>query len=75
MTAHADWIADAVSALRPLATVNETCAVLRTSTRNLRRMIATGRLRAVRSRVGGSSRVLVPRVEIETYLRSLEVQS
>lgn len=74
MNASADWIADAVGTLKPLATVNETCAVLRTSTRNLRRMIATGRLKSVRARESGSSRVLVPRVEIEHYLRSLQVQ-
>jgi excisionase family DNA binding protein len=73
--APADWIADAVGALKPLATVNEACDVLRTSSRNLRRMIATGRLKALRARESGSSRVLIPRVEIESYLRSLEVQS
>lgn len=75
MNAPTDWIADAVGTLAPLATVAETCAVLRTSTRNLRRMIATGRLKALRARESGSSRVLVPRVEIERFLRSLEVQA
>jgi excisionase family DNA binding protein len=58
--------------LKPLATVAETCGVLRTSSRNLRRMIATGRLKAIRARERGSSRVLVPRVEIENYLRTLD---
>ena len=34
-------------------------------------MIAVGRLKALRARESGSSRVLIPRVEIERYLRSL----
>lgn len=72
---HIDWIADVVGQLRPMTTAEEASTVLRTSPRNLRRMIADGRLRAVRSRETGSSRVLVPRVEIERYLRSLEVSA
>jgi excisionase family DNA binding protein len=71
----ADWIADCIGALKPLVTVKETCSVLRTSERNLRRMIATGRITALRARESGSSRVLVPRTAIESYLRSLAVQS
>jgi len=71
MTA-ADWIADAVAGLPPLSTARETAAVLRTSLRNLRRMIVDGRLHAVRARETGSSRVLIPRAAIERYLRDLE---
>lgn len=72
MTTAPDWIADAVGALQPLATVAETCAVLRTTSRNLRRLIAAGRIKAIKARESGPSRVLVPRVAIENYLRSLD---
>lgn len=68
-----DWIADVVAQLSPLTSAAEASNALRTSPRNLRRMIADGRLRAVRSYESGSSRVLVPRLEIERYLRSLGV--
>jgi excisionase family DNA binding protein len=74
-TAQIDWISDVIGQLRPMTTAAEASTALRTSPRNLRRMIADGRLRAVRSRESGSSRVLVPRVEIERYLRSLEVSA
>jgi excisionase family DNA binding protein len=72
VSAPASWIADAVAGLQPLATAAETCAVLRTSSRNLRRMIAAGRIKAIKTRETGPSRVLVPRVEIERFLRSLD---
>lgn len=74
-TPNPDWISDVVGALRPMTTTAEASSALRTSPRNLRRMIADGRLRAVRPREAGSSRVLVPRREIERYLRSLEVSA
>lgn len=74
MNAPSDWIADAVASLHPLATLFEAAATLRMCTRSVRRMVATGRLKAIRSRESGSSRVLIPRVEIERYLRSLEVR-
>lgn len=72
---HVDWIADVVAQLNPLTSAAEASNALRTSPRNLRRLIAAGRLRAVRAHESGSSRVLVPRLEIERYLRSLEVES
>jgi excisionase family DNA binding protein len=65
-----DWIEDAIGQLRPLATVKEVASVLRTSDRNARRMLADGRLQPVRSRAGGSSRVLIARTEVGRYLRS-----
>jgi excisionase family DNA binding protein len=70
-----DWVADVVAKLHPLCTAGEAANALRTSTRNLRRMIADGRLGAVRAVESGSSRVLVPRAEIERYLRSLFVEA
>lgn len=63
-----DWIAEVVRELPPLATANEAARALRTTPRNLRRMIAAGRITAVRSRESGSSRVLVPRTSIASYL-------
>lgn len=66
-----DWIADAVAGLAILATASEAATALRTSQRNLRRMIADGRIRAVRQRATGSSRTLISRAEIVRYLRGL----
>lgn len=70
MATAPDWIAETVSSLAPLATAAEASAVLRTSPRNLRRHIAAGRLQAIRAEESGSSRVLIPRVEIERFLRA-----
>lgn len=70
MSQHPDWIAEVVGALPLLATANEAARALRTTPRNLRRMIAAGRITAVRSRESGSSRVLVPRAAIASYLAS-----
>jgi excisionase family DNA binding protein len=66
-----DWVEDAIGQLKPLATLKEVAGVLRTSERNVHRMVADGRLHAVRSRAGGSSRVLIARTEVARYLRSL----
>lgn len=46
------------------------------SPRNLRRLYAAGRIKTFRPREGVSTRVLVPRLEIERYLRaSVEVSA
>ena len=66
-----DWISEAVAALKPLATLNEASAVLRTSPRNLRRLIASGRIQSLRATDTGSSRVLIPRAEVARYLRTI----
>lgn len=68
-----DWVSDIVAALPALSTANEAARVLRMSPRNLRRLYTDGRLSVVRARESGSSRVLVPRLSIERYLRSLAV--
>lgn len=62
--------AELVAHLPTLCTVDEAAAVARTSTRNVRRWIRSGRLTAVRLVPGGSSRVLVPRSSIESLLAS-----
>lgn len=72
MSAADTWISDVVATLPALATVPEACSALRTSPRNLRRMIADGRLRALRATETGSSRVLIPRREVERFLTLLD---
>jgi excisionase family DNA binding protein len=67
-----DWIADIVGQLSPLVTAGEAAAVLRTSLRNLRRLIVAGQIHSVRPVERGSSRVLIPRASIERYLRALD---
>ncbi len=66
-----DSISEIENSLPALATANEAAKVLRTSGRNLRRMIVAGRITALRAKDSGSSRVLIPRAEIGRYLRSL----
>ena len=70
-----DWVAEAVASLPPLVTTGEAIATLRTSKRNLYRLVAAGRLHAVRQAERGSSRLLIPRASIEKYLRSLDVRA
>jgi len=54
-----------LSELPSLCTLREAARALRTSPKTVGRLIATGRLRAARLALGGSSRVLIPRVELE----------
>ena len=67
-----DWIAQVVAELPPICNVVEAYTVLRTTRRNIHRLVASGRLHAVRPAAGGSARLLVPRASIEQYLRRLE---
>ena len=67
----ADWATDTAAGLPPLATVDEVSAVLRMHPRTCKRRIAAGRLKAIRSRIAGSSRVLVARAAVAAYLASL----
>ncbi|HYQ03544.1 MAG TPA: excisionase family DNA-binding protein [Polyangiaceae bacterium] len=66
-----DTIAEIENSLPLLATANEAAKALRTSGRNIRRLIVAGRITALRARESGSSRVLIPRAEIGRYMRSL----
>jgi excisionase family DNA binding protein len=69
---EADWVRDVVAKLPPLATISEAAEALRMSRRNVSRLLARGRLDAVRTGVGGgSSRVLIARAEIARFLRGL----
>jgi excisionase family DNA binding protein len=69
---RADWITEAVASLPPLASASEASALLRCSPRQLRRLVAAGRLAGIRACETGSSRLLVPRASIERYLRGLD---
>ncbi len=51
-----------------MLSLKEAAEVLRTSERNVRRLISTGRLRATKLGTGGSSRVLIARVELDRLL-------
>lgn len=66
-----DWVEDTIANLPPLARVPEVTAVLRVSSRTLRRMVAAGKIRGVKLGAGkGSDAVLIPRVELARFLRS-----
>lgn len=67
-------VSPATAPIAELLTIAETARMLRMSDRNLRRLIARGRIKAMRARQTGSSRVLIPREEIERYLRSLRAE-
>jgi excisionase family DNA binding protein len=67
-----DWVGEALSGLPPMVTTSEATTLLRTSRRNLYRLVARGRLHAVRAAEAGSSPLLIPRSSLERYLRSLE---
>jgi excisionase family DNA binding protein len=60
--------AQAVAHLPPLCTVTETAKTFRTSTRNVKRWIACGRLQAARVVRNGGSPLLIPRTAIEKLL-------
>ena len=68
---NVDWVSEAVSHLPPIATANEVATVLRCSSRHVRRLVSIGRITGVHGAEGGSSRLLVPRASIESYLRGL----
>jgi excisionase family DNA binding protein len=61
-------IAQALAHLPPLCTVPEAAEALRTSPRNVKRWIASGRLLAARVVRSGGSRVLIPRSSIESLI-------
>jgi excisionase family DNA binding protein len=72
-TKKLDWVADIVEGLPALLNVKEAAAILRNTPRSVHRMIASAKLHGVKYAEGGSSRTLIPRAELERYLRSLDV--
>jgi excisionase family DNA binding protein len=67
-----DWITEALSDLPKILTAEEAVGALRTTRRNLSRLVASGRIHAVRPAEAGRSRLLIPRSSVEHFLRSLE---
>ncbi|HEX4341328.1 MAG TPA: helix-turn-helix domain-containing protein [Polyangiaceae bacterium] len=65
------WIAETIDGLPATLTTDEVCAALRMSRRNLYRLVGAGKIVARKMADGGSSRLLIPRAELERYLKSL----
>lgn len=54
-----------LQSLPDICTIAEAAHALRTSARTIRRMISMGRIRPAKLSLGGSSRVLIARSELE----------
>jgi len=65
------WVGEALEGQPALMTVPEVCSTIRTSRRNLYRLIASARLESLKQTEGGSSRLLIPRESVERYLLAL----
>jgi excisionase family DNA binding protein len=65
------WVEQILEGLPPLLDLKETAAVLRCSTRSVRRRVEDGRLRALRTAEGGSGRLLVPKSELKRLLSTM----
>ncbi len=68
--AHEKWIAETVATLPALVTVEELAEVLRVTERTVPRTLATGEISSIGGGPGGKRR-LVPKSELERYLRAL----
>jgi len=67
-----EWLVDVLRDVRPLATVEEAAALLRLSTRAVRRLAHSGRLISARDGGGRSpARLLFPRAELGRYIESI----
>lgn len=66
------WIAAAIEPLPPIATIAEVCKALRVSDSTVRRLVALGYIRTIRTREAGSARVLFPREAVAAYLATLD---
>lgn len=65
-----EWLRDVHASLPPLLTVEQAAVALHMHHKTVRKCIARGELRAVRSVTGaGSSRVIIPRVSVLDWLR------
>lgn len=65
------WVSEVTACLPPLARLNEVASAIRMCPRTIRRLIACGRLVAIRDGDSGPARVLIPRAEVARYLTSL----
>lgn len=68
------WAAETAAHLPPLATPREVAELLRIAPRTLKRWRSRGKIRAVRTGVGGSARVLFARTEVARLLAELVAQ-
>lgn len=68
---QSDWISETIVALPPILTLKEASTLLRMHDRSVRKLVSVGRLNAIKNADGGSSRVRIPRAEVERYLRSV----
>lgn len=66
-----NWIVDALAAAPPILTIKEAAALTRISDRQLRRLVATGQLAALKTSATGPGRVLFARAEIGRFLQSM----
>lgn len=72
MSTPTDFIASTIADLPPFLLVAEVANTLRLSRRTVSRYVAEGRLRVLKTAEGsGAGRVLIPRGEVERFLRGL----
>lgn len=64
-----DWIGEVIADLPKLCTAEEVCGVLRITPRHLYRLVAAGKITAVKPADGGKSRLIIPRSSVEAWLR------
>ncbi len=70
----AAWVREALEGLPAIVTIAEAARVLRMSGRNVRRLIAVGRIQSLKVCTGpGAGRVLFARSEVARFLESLAV--
>lgn len=65
----------ALGGLPPILTAAEAADVLRVSRKTVFRWIAAGRMRAGRSAMGGSGKLLIARSELERLLGELGIEA
>src|SRR5260221_5305576 len=66
-----DWISETIAGQPPIMTLAEASILLRMHERSIRRLVSLGRMTAIKNADRGSSRVRIPRAEVERYLRAV----
>jgi excisionase family DNA binding protein len=66
------WVTDVVASLPPLARLKQVAAAMGVCPRTISRLIARGRIAALRVGKRDPARVFIPRAEVARYLQSLE---
>ncbi len=75
MKPNEDWVAEALAGLPALLTVQEAMPVIRTSRRQFYRLVASGKIHAIKATEAQPGRLLIPRGSLEKYLRSLDARA